>query len=54
MKKNTYPLPFLENALTNVPQIFFLGLGGKSSNPNKTDSFNLERWLLEYALLESN
>lgn len=48
MKKKTLPLSFLENALTNVSQIFFLGLGGNSPNPEKTHSFNLECWLLEY------
>lgn len=53
-EKNTYRLPFLENASTNVPQIFSLGLNGNSSNPKKTHSFNLECWLLECVLLESN
>lgn len=49
-KKNTYLLPFLENALTSIPQLFFLGLGRKSLNPKKTHSFNLECWLLRVCI----
>ena len=54
MNKILNPLPFLENELTNVPQIFSLALDGSSSNPKKTHSFNLECWLLVCAPLETN